>query len=47
MLRSLQLDEKEFVARAVMKINTEMKGAYVFSSGKNMGVFKGWVSRRT
>ncbi len=40
MLRTLQLDEKEFVARAVMKINTEMDGAYVFSSGKNMGTFK-------
>ena len=40
MLASLQLDEKEFVVRAVMKINTEMPGAYVFSSGKNMGTFK-------
>ena len=40
MLDSLQLDEKEFVSRAVMKINTEMSGAYVFSSGKNMGTFK-------
>lgn len=40
MLANLQLDEKEFVARAVMKINTEMNGAYVFSSGKNMGTFK-------
>ena len=40
MLASMQLDEKEFVARAVMKINTEMKGAYIFSSGKNMGTFK-------
>ncbi len=39
-LASLQLDEKEFVARTVMKINTEMRGAYVFSSGKNMGAFK-------
>ena len=39
-LCNLQLDEKEFVARTVMKINTEMKGAYVFSSGKNMGTFK-------
>ena len=39
-LADLQLDEKEFVARTVMKINTEMKGAYVFSSGKNMGTFK-------
>ena len=39
-LASMQLDEKEFVARTVMKINTEMPGAYVFSSGKNMGTFK-------
>ncbi|MBQ8297426.1 MAG: glutamine amidotransferase family protein [Ruminococcus sp.] len=39
-LASLQLDEKEFVARTVMKINTEINGAYVFSSGKNMGTFK-------
>ncbi len=40
MLANLQLDEKEFVARAVMKINTGLDGAYVFSSGKNMGTFK-------
>ena len=39
-LSAFQLDEKEFVARTVMKINTEMPGAYVFSSGKNMGTFK-------
>ena len=39
-LASYQLDENEFVARTVMKINTEMNGAYVFSSGKNMGTFK-------
>ena len=39
-LANLQLDEKEFVARTVVKINTEMKGAYIFSSGKNMGTFK-------
>lgn len=36
----MQLDEKEYVARTVMKINTQLKGAYVFSSGKNMGAFK-------
>ena len=36
----MQLDEKEFVARTVMKINTDLPGAYVFSSGKNMGAFK-------
>ncbi|MBQ9557750.1 MAG: glutamine amidotransferase family protein [Clostridia bacterium] len=39
-LADKQLDEKEFVARTVMKINTETDGAYVFSSGKNMGTFK-------
>ncbi len=39
-LSDLQVDEKEFVARTVMKINTAMEGAYVFSSGKNMGTFK-------
>lgn len=40
LLTSMQLDEKEYVVRTVMKINTEMPGAYVFSSGKNMGTFK-------
>lgn len=39
-LAAFQLEEAEFVARTVMKINTEMPGAYVFSSGKNMGTFK-------
>lgn len=39
-LASMQLDEKEFMARIVMKINTQLSGSYVFSSGKNMGVFK-------
>ncbi len=29
------------VVKTVMTINSEMDGAYVFSSGKNMGVFKG------
>jgi glutamate synthase domain-containing protein 1 len=36
-----EADENEFVARSVIKINTEFDGAYVFSSGKNMGTFKG------
>ena len=35
-----QLDEREFVVRCVFTVNTHIKGAYVFSSGKNMGVFK-------
>lgn len=39
-LARLQINEEECVARAVMEINTRMKGAYVFSSGKNMGAFK-------
>ncbi len=39
-LKSAQLDGDEFVSRAVMKINAQMDGAYVFSSGKNMGAFK-------
>ena len=39
-LADQQLDEREFVARTVIRINTELEGAYVFSSGKNMGTFK-------
>lgn len=39
-LKDSQLDEKEYVARAVFYVNTKIEGAYVFSSGKNMGVFK-------
>ena len=39
-LKESQLEEREYVARCVTKINTKIKGAYVFSSGKNMGVFK-------
>ncbi|MGM9680233.1 MAG: glutamine amidotransferase family protein [Eubacteriales bacterium] len=34
------LDEKEYVVRCVTRINSQFKGAYVFSSGKNMGCFK-------
>jgi len=39
-LLAAQIDEKEYVTLLVMKINAQIKGAYVFSSGKNMGVFK-------
>lgn len=39
-LASSQLDEKEFVVKCVININRKIDGAYVFSSGKNMGVFK-------
>ena len=34
------LDEREYVARLVIKVNSQIDGAFVFSSGKNMGVFK-------
>lgn len=33
--------EKDAVAAAMFKINTRIPGAYVFSCGRNMGVFKG------
>ncbi len=39
-LRDSHLDEKEFVARCVFKVNVEYDGCYIFSSGKNMGSFK-------
>ena len=35
------IDDDEFVVRRVMEINSKINGAYIFSSGKNMGVFKG------
>lgn len=33
--------DDDFVVERVMEINTGIDGAFVFSSGKNMGVFKG------
>lgn len=39
-LKESQLDEDEFTVQCVIRINTYIDGAYVFSSGKNMGVFK-------
>lgn len=35
------LPEDEFVVKFVMSINSQVEGAYIFSSGKNMGAFKG------
>lgn len=35
------LDEKAYTARHVLEVNSRIDGAYIFSSGKNMGVFKG------
>jgi glutamate synthase domain-containing protein 1 len=34
-------NEDDLIIELVMKINTSVDGAFVFSSGKNMGVFKG------
>jgi glutamate synthase domain-containing protein 1 len=39
-LAANHLDEREYVARCVFKINETIEGSYIFSSGKNMGVFK-------
>jgi len=35
------VSEDDFVVEVVMHINAAMDGAFVFSSGKNMGIFKG------
>jgi len=35
------LTEEDFVVKTVMEINTTIDGAFIFSSGKNMGIFKG------
>ena len=40
-LSESELDESEYVSRCVFRINGSYEGAYVFSSGKNMGAFKG------
>ena len=40
-LADSHLTEREYVARCVIRVNAQIDGAYVFSSGKNMGIFKG------
>lgn len=39
--RDLEISEEDYVVNKVMHINTMIDGAYVFSSGKDLGVFKG------
>lgn len=39
-LAAQQVDEREYVARMVMRLNSQIPGCHVFSSGKNMGCFK-------
>ncbi len=40
-LANSHLDEEQYVVKCVNRINVEIDGAFVFSSGKNMGIFKG------
>ncbi len=35
------LDEEQYIVKCVNTINTNINGAFVFSSGKDMGIFKG------
>jgi glutamate synthase domain-containing protein 1 len=35
-----EMTEEDYLVETVMKINTRVKGAFVLSSGKNMGAFK-------
>lgn len=39
-IQDSQLNENEYTARCMIRINNAIDGAYVFSCGKNMGVFK-------
>ncbi|MCE5315656.1 MAG: glutamine amidotransferase family protein [Armatimonadota bacterium] len=39
--KNLEVSEEDFVVERVLRINSEIDGAFVFSSGRNMGVFKG------
>ena len=39
-LSESQLDEDTFTARCVIRVNAQIQGAYIFSSGKDMGIFK-------
>jgi len=40
-LNNSLMDEEQYVVKCVNKINAGIDGAFVFSSGKNMGIFKG------
>ncbi|MFQ5901328.1 MAG: glutamine amidotransferase family protein [Thermodesulfobacteriota bacterium] len=39
--RGVHLSDDDYVVEKVMVINSQIKDSFVFSSGKNMGVFKG------
>jgi glutamate synthase domain-containing protein 1 len=35
------VNEDDYIIERIMQINSQIEGAFIFSSGKNMGVFKG------
>lgn len=35
------IDDDDYIVRIVMHVNADINGAFIFSSGKNMGAFKG------
>jgi glutamate synthase domain-containing protein 1 len=39
-VRQYELSEEEYTAKGVIHVNSNIPGAFVFSSGKNMGAFK-------
>jgi len=39
--RQYDLSEDDIIVQVVMRVNSAVRGAFIFSSGKDMGVFKG------
>ena len=39
-MKEARMDEEEYTVQCVMKVNQDIDGAFIFSSGKNMGCFK-------
>ena len=39
-MKEARMDEEEYTVQCVMKVNQNIEGAFIFSSGKNMGCFK-------
>lgn len=40
-IEGVEISQEEFLVDFVMRINKDLRGAYIISSGKNMGIFKG------
>ena len=39
-MKETRMDEEEYTVQCVMHVNQNIEGAFIFSSGKNMGCFK-------